>query len=58
MKTDKLLDNLSKRLENLLSGSSPSVSKWDDYSKAGPSNWDMINAVIKENEGNSLVYSR
>jgi hypothetical protein len=52
LKIDKTIAALSKRVENLLSGSSP-VSKWDNGpSIGGPSNWDMINAVIKENEGN------
>lgn len=55
MKIDKTLAALSKRVENLLTGSSPSMSKWDgnnDGGRIGPSNWDMINRVIKENQGN------
>jgi hypothetical protein len=48
LKIDRLLDKLGKRL-NLLTGHTPS-SKWDNDSNGpiGPSNWDFINAVIKE----------
>jgi hypothetical protein len=56
LKIDKTLAALTKRVENLLSGCSP-TSKWDnndDSAKTSrPSNWDMINAVIKENKGDS-----
>jgi hypothetical protein len=54
MKTDVHVKSLVKRLENLLNGSSPSASKWDN-GPIGPtiSNWDMINQTIKANPGNS-----
>jgi hypothetical protein len=54
-KIDKTISALIKRV-NLLTGSSP-VSKWDNRPANGSpttnSNWDMINEIIKENEGNS-----
>jgi hypothetical protein len=54
MKTDKYVKSISKKIDDLLSGSSPSILKWD----FGPitttsNNWDMINAVIKANPGNT-----
>jgi hypothetical protein len=50
-----------KRLDNLVHGSAP-ASKWDNgfgpgsssggHPSSSSSNWDMINSVIEENEGN------
>jgi hypothetical protein len=53
LKIDKTLAALTKRVENLLGGSSP-TSKWDN----GPtittiSNWDIINNTIKEHPDDS-----
>jgi hypothetical protein len=60
MKTDIYVKNMFKRLDNLLSGSSPSVSKWDvsgfNSGPNGPTtnnNWDMINKTIEDHEGDS-----
>jgi hypothetical protein len=51
LKIDKTIAALSKRVENLLSGSSP-VSEWDNGPN-GPSNWDIINNAIKEHPDDS-----
>jgi hypothetical protein len=73
MKTDKVLDRLTKRLDNLLNGSSPSASnKWDNGPSSSSSNgggalattipnknnWDMINQTIKEHPGNNWYFPR
>jgi hypothetical protein len=68
MKTDILVKSMVKRLDNLLSGSSPSVSKWDVFGfNSGPNssgltttsnNWDIINKTIKDHEGDSWFIPR
>ena len=56
LRIDKTIVALSKRVDNLLGGSSP-VSKWDNdpsNNNGDPlSNWDMINAIIKEHPDDS-----